>query len=133
MWPCVTLLRGRHSLKTGFDFRRQDQSALFQAVVRGQLEYATLQALVDDQATVARINGSLKGGEAITHMRHYDYFAYVQDQFRIRPNFTVSYGMRYETPGNRMDKVVQLNSRIVVANNNDERYRLLPIPKRDRG
>lgn len=128
----VTLLRGRHSFKAGFDFRRQDQSALFLAVIRGQLEYATLQALVDDQATRAIINGALKGGEAVTHMRHYDYFAYFQDQFRIRPNFTISYGIRYETPGNPMDKVVQLNSRIVAANRNDERYRLSPIPPRDR-
>ncbi|MBM3787095.1 MAG: TonB-dependent receptor [Acidobacteria bacterium] len=128
----VTLLRGRHSIKAGFDFRRQDQSALFLAVIRGQIEYATLQALVDDQATRAIINGVLKGGEAVTHMRHYDYFAYFQDQFRIRPNFTISYGVRYETPGNPMDKVVQLNSRIVAANGNDERFRLSPIPPRDR-
>ncbi len=128
----VTLLRGKHSMKAGFDFRRQEQFALFLPQLRGRLEFATLQALVDDNATVGQINALLKGGETITYMRYQDYFFFVQDEFRIKPNFTVSYGVRYETPGNPIDNLAAVSRRIVAANNNDERYRLFHVPKRDK-
>src|SRR5437868_924413 len=42
-----SLLRGNHSMKFGFDFRRQEQFQFFLPQVRGRLQYATLQALID--------------------------------------------------------------------------------------
>ncbi len=128
----VTLLRGLHSVKAGFDFRRQEQFSLFLPQLRGRIEYATLQRLIDDEATVAQINSPLRGGEFLTYMRYYDYFFFVQDEFRVKPNFTFSYGIRYETPGNPIQNLADLNQRIVAANGSDERYRLYHVPKRDK-
>jgi hypothetical protein len=125
------LLRGGHNMKFGFDFRRQEQFQFFLPQIRGRIEYATLQRLVDDEATIAQINAPLPGGELITYFRYYDYFFFVQDEWRVRPNFTLTYGIRYETPGNPVDNLAKLNERIVSVNNNDERYRLFHIPKRD--
>jgi hypothetical protein len=127
-----TMIRGQHNFKFGFDFRRQEQFQFFLPTIRGRLEYATLQRLVDDQATVAQVNTPLRGGSLITYFRYYDYFFYLQDEWRIRPNLTVTYGVRYETPGNPVQNLVDLNKRIVAANNNDPRYQYFYVPNRDR-
>jgi len=128
----VSLLRGNHSFKLGFDFRRQEQFQFFLPLLRGRLEYATLQRLIDDVATVGQVNGPLKGGERITYFRYYDYFFFLQDEWRIKSNFTLTYGVRYETPGNPVANLEKLSNRIVAANNNDERYRLFPTTQRDK-
>jgi hypothetical protein len=126
-----SVLRGGHSMKFGFDFRRQEQFQFFLPQIRGRLEYATLQRLIDDQATTAQINAPLRGGELITYFRYYDYFFFLQDEWRIKPNLTITYGVRFESPGDPIANLARLNERIVAANNNDERYRLFYIPKRD--
>ena len=101
-----------HSMKFGVDFRRQEQFQFFLPQVRGRLQYATLQDLIDDHATIAQINAPLQGGELITYFRYYDYFAFAQDEWRIKPNFTLTYGIRYETPGNPIDNLATLSQRI---------------------
>jgi hypothetical protein len=98
---------------------------------RGRLQYSNLQRLIDDQATIAQINAPLPGGELITYFRYYDYFAFVQDEWRIRPNFTLTYGLRYETPGNPVANLVNVSQRIFKLNGNDPRYLLQPQPSRD--
>lgn len=125
------LLRDNHSMKFGFDFRRQEQFQFFLPQTRGRLEYATLQTLADDLATTAQINAPLRGGELITYMRYYDYFFFAQDQWRIKPNFTLSYGVRYESPGNPIQNLVDLSKRISGIYNNDPRYLIQPQPQRD--
>ena len=127
-----SLLKGRHSLKFGVDMRRQEQFQFFLPQIRGRLQYGTLQRLIDDQASVAAINAPLKGGELITYFRYYDYFAFAQDEFRVKPNFTVTYGIRFETPGDPVQNLAALSQRIAGFYNNDPRYLLSPIPNRDR-
>jgi hypothetical protein len=127
----VSVLRGRHSMKFGLDFRRQEQFQFFLPQTRGRLQYATLQALVDDSATVAQINAPLKGGELITYFRYYDYFFFAQDEWRLRPNFTLTYGVRYETPGDPTQNLIKLSDRIASGYNNDPNYKLAPRPNRD--
>ncbi len=101
----VSVLLGRHSMKFGIDMRRQEQFAFFNPNIRGRLEYANLQRMIDDQATVAQINASLPGASVITYFRYYDYFFFAQDEFRIRPNFTITCGIRYETRGNPLQNL----------------------------
>lgn len=124
------LIRGSHSMKFGIDFRRQEQFQFFVPTTRGRLEYASLQRLVDDQATVAQINSPLRGGEIITYLRYYEYFFFLQDEWRMHPDFTLTYGLRYESPGNFVDNLKFYNDRVVRLYN-DERYRLTPAPGRD--
>lgn len=125
------ILRDTHSMKFGFDFRRQEQFQFFLPLTRGRLEYANLQALVDDVATVGQINAPLRGGELITYLRYYDYFFFAQDEWRVRPNLTLNYGVRYESPGNPIQNLVNLSQRISGFYNNDPRYLIQPQPKRD--
>jgi len=127
-----SMYRGNHSFKFGVDFRRQEQFQFFIPNTRGQLEYATLQRLVDDQATRAQVTGPLKGGELITYFRYYDYFFYLQDEWRVHPNLTITYGIRYESPGNPIQNLADLSSRIVASNGGDERYRYFNATPRDK-
>jgi hypothetical protein len=127
----LTVLKGSHSMKFGIDFRRQEQFAFFNPNIRGRLEYANLQRMIDDQATVAQINAPLPGASVITYFRYYDYFFFLQDEYRIKPNLTLTYGIRYESPGNALQNLADANQNIVAAFKGDERYRYTPVPNRD--
>lgn len=127
----LSVLKGSHSMKFGIDFRRQEQFAFFNPNIRGRLEYANLQRLIDDQATTAQVNAPLPGASVITYFRYYDYFFFLQDEWRIKPNLTLTYGVRYETPGNPFENLAFYNQRVVAAFGGDERYRYKPVPSRD--
>lgn len=125
------LLRGSHAFKFGMDFRRQELAFFSATAVRGQLVYNTLQDLVNDQAQTARINSPLPGSELTLHFRYYEYFFFVQDEWRLRPNLTLTYGVRYESPGNSYTSLAELSRRIVAAAGGDQRYAYSPVPRRD--
>jgi hypothetical protein len=127
----LSVIRGSHSAKFGFDFRRQEQFGSFLPQLRGRLEYANLQALADDRATAAQINALLPGALATLRYRYYDFFFFVQDEWRIRPNFTITYGIRYEAPGNPFQNLADQNQKVLALNNNNPAYAYGPVPKRD--
>ncbi len=124
--------KGTHGFKFGVDVRRTQVKSFFVPTIRGRLAYTTLQGFVDDIAsTAASVNRPLQGGQEIQYYYFYDSYYYAQDEWKIAPNFTLTYGLRYELPGNSFDDLVPVNDRIVAANGNDERYRFTPVPGRD--
>ncbi len=125
------VIGGTHAMKFGFDFRRVEQFTEFNPTLRGRLTYTTLQNFVDDIAQVAVINSLQPGLPRVQPYRYYDYFFFVQDEWRLRPNLTLTYGIRYETPGNAVDTLLKLGQPILAANNNSPAYALSPVPKRD--
>jgi hypothetical protein len=92
-----------------------------------------LRNFVNDTADLAsQVNRPLPGGQEIQYYYYYDSYYYAQDEWKLRPNFTLTYGLRYELPGNNFDDLVPVNDRIVAAAGNDERFRFTPVPKADR-
>ncbi|MBL8209931.1 MAG: TonB-dependent receptor [Bryobacterales bacterium] len=127
----LSVVQGSHAMKFGIDFRRQEQFGMFLPQLRGRLEYATLQRLVDDQATAAQINALLPGALSTLRYRYYDYFFFLQDEWRVMPRLTITYGVRYESAGNPFQNLADQNQRVLELNNNNPAYAYTPVPPRD--
>ena len=119
----LTYVRGNHLIKAGFDVRSQYVKSFFFPTIRGLLRYATLDTFVDDVAEAANINKPLPGGEEVNYYRWWDQYYYVQDEWRVRPSFTLNFGLRYELPGNNIQSLIDLNERILAANGNNPVFR----------
>ncbi len=128
----LTYTMGKHNLKFGVDLRRTDVKSFFIPTVRGRLAYTTLQNYVDDIAQVATINLPLRGGDRIGFYRWWEFYTYIQDEWRIASNFTLTLGLRYEFPGDSFSYLKEANERILAANGNDARFALTPVPKADK-
>jgi len=126
-----SVMRGSHNMKMGIDFRRQNQNQEFNPTVRGRLQYQTMQDLIDDTPSVQSINSFLPGVPAWQGYKYYDYFFYWQDEWRVKPNFTLTYGIRYESPGNAVDFLRRTNEKVVALNNNNPAYKMDLPPARD--
>lgn len=127
----IGLLRGPHSMKFGIDFRRRDVINNGLSQVRGVLDYTTLQNLVEDGAQTATITRPLPGGGVAKFSRSYEFFFFLQDEWRVRPNLTITYGVRYESHGNPFDKLRRQSDQIVAAAGGDERFRVRPASQTD--
>ncbi len=127
----LSLTKGSHAAKFGIDFRRVQVKSFFFPTIRGRLVYDTLETFVDDIASTATINKPVPGGETIQYYNWYDYFFYAQDEWRITPNFSLTYGLRYETPGNSIDSLVPVSDKIVAANGGNQGFAFTPVPERD--
>lgn len=121
----------RHVIKAGFDIRYQYVQSHFFPAVRGQLRYPTLDAFVADMAEAVSISRPLPGGVEVNEYRWWDQFYFVQDDWRVRPELTLNFGLRYERPGNTLQSLIELSERIVRANGNDPRFALRPVPGTD--
>ncbi|MGH7462587.1 MAG: TonB-dependent receptor domain-containing protein, partial [Longimicrobiales bacterium] len=123
-------IRGSHSMKFGVDFRRIEQATEFNPTLRGRIQYTTLQNMINDIAQAAAINTLQPGVPRIQPYRYYDYFFFAQDEWHLKPRLTLTYGLRYETPGNAADTLVKLVAPILARNNNNPAYGFVG-PKRD--
>ena len=126
----LTWVPGNHAVKSGIDFRHIYVKSWFVPTVRGRLSYPTLQRYVDDLAEVANINKPLPGGQEINYYEWNDLFLFVQDEWRVKPDLTLSLGLRYELPGNTLGSLIDLSNSIEQANG-DPRFAMTPKPKRD--
>ena len=81
---------------------------------------------------MATINLPLAGGDTIGFYRWKEFYAYVQDEWRIAQNFALTLGLRYEYPGDSFSYLKEANKRILAANNNDPRFALTPVPTADK-
>jgi len=122
---------GRHSVKLGVELRRTDARLLGILNTRGTLMYSTLSSFVNDSATSATKNFLLAGGESEGFYRWHEFYAFAQDEWRIQDNLTLTFGVRYEYPGDPFRYLRELNGRILAANGNNPVFRLGPIPETD--
>ncbi|HEY0101269.1 MAG TPA: carboxypeptidase regulatory-like domain-containing protein, partial [Pyrinomonadaceae bacterium] len=127
----LSISQGNHNWKFGVDIRRNQLKQFFVPTIRGRLAYGSLQRFIDDIADSASVNKPLAGGQEITYYDWHDVFAYGMDEWKIRPSFTLTLGLRYESPGQPIGDLAQINDRIVQAAGGDERFRFTPVPKRD--
>ncbi|MCA1639608.1 MAG: carboxypeptidase regulatory-like domain-containing protein [Acidobacteria bacterium] len=123
---------GNHNVKFGIDVRRTDVKSFFQPIIRGRLVYTNLQTFVDDVSEVATINFPLRGGDEVSFYRWHEFYTYIQDEWRIKPNFTLTFGLRYEYPGDSFSYLKETNQRVLAANGNNSAFALNPVPTVDK-
>jgi hypothetical protein len=116
-----------HAVKAGADIRRVEQYYLLGSSVRGRLRYTTLQDFVDDIAQSSIISA----GGNLHRFRYYDFGVFFQDEWRVRPELKLTYGVRYESPGTPIPYLGRLADQILTAHNNDPLYEFGPVPERD--
>ena len=123
----LTWIRGRHSLKFGIDFRRQQRNFYQVTAPRGFFDFGGV--YTNDLSTANGGNGlaDLLLGipdaneqdflQGLYPTRYWDLGAFVQDDFRIRPNLTINLGVRYNitSPANGRVGNFDLNRAIVVT------------------
>src|SRR5882724_2170710 len=85
----ATWIRGRHVLKAGVEVRRVQMNQGNSS--SGTVKYSSLSTFEANQASTASLAGALP----VNGLRKTQYFGYLQDEFKWRPNFTLNLGLRY--------------------------------------
>jgi len=96
----ATWSRGAHLFKFGFDIRKTEQNAFRDVQSRGFLTFSS-QVPITGNALADLLLGApaLTGAARLDnhqHLRTESYNGYVTDSWRVKPNLTLSLGLRYE-------------------------------------
>ncbi len=89
----LTWLRGNHTLKFGGDLRWIISPQSFSQRVRGDYEYLTTETFLLDLSPDAF--GERNAGNNIYYGNQKVLYAFAQDDWRVRPNFTLNLGVSY--------------------------------------
>jgi hypothetical protein len=107
----VTYTLGKHTLASGFELRRVDWNKLGDPIPRGSFTFTGLMtSQLDSQGQAVPGTGldfadfliglpqstNTRYGSSASYFRGWAYAAYLQDDWRIRPRFSLSYGLRYD-------------------------------------
>ena len=85
----ATWVKGRQVLKAGVEVRRIQMNQ--GSSTYGTITFNTLTDFAADDADQAKLTGTLP----VNGLRKTQYFGYLQDEFKWRPNFTLNLGARY--------------------------------------
>ena len=99
----LSVLKGNHSMKFGVEFR---PITLYNDQLGGTTySFANPTAFLNNQPSSIAFNGDLSALSPFTglsgnaKLQQMYYIGYAQDEWRIRPNLTMNYGLRYEYYG----------------------------------
>ena len=96
----LTKTLGRHTIKAGYNLVDVILTGYFVQRSRGDYDYTDLEEyLLDHYPTggnLSGVSGERSVGSSAVPFGFLEHAAYVQDDFRLRPNLTLNLGLRYE-------------------------------------
>lgn len=104
------LVKGNHSIKFGFSFERDQHNSHFSLQENANFTFGSLYNFLTNRPKTFAGSPS---GVAISGLRQSIAGAYVQDDWKIRPNLTLNLGLRYEmstVPTEAQNKLVNLRT-----------------------
>jgi hypothetical protein len=106
----ATWVRGRHLIKAGVDLRRTHQNAFRDEMSRGFLSFLgiTGNGLAEMLIGLPSVTGVARLDNH-QHLRTYGAYGFVQDTWRVRPDLTLSAGLRYEFNSPSVDATDRAN------------------------
>lgn len=88
----VAITHGAHTIKIGGEIRRAHVNVADPAFDSLTVNYADRQRFLDNRVDSV----SITGGAPVLSTRKTYYYAFVQDDYKVRPNLTLNLGLRYE-------------------------------------
>ncbi len=100
----VSIIKGAHSMKAGYELGRVQANSSFDANVRGTWTFPSFQRFAEGNPSIysQRFGNSIRGNRVWTHS------AFFQDDWRIKRNLTINLGVRLEVA----DGVTEVNDLI---------------------
>lgn len=91
----LSITKGRHTIKLGGEIRRAHVNVADPNLPTTSATFATRQLFLENRVDSAAGNG----GSPVLGTRKWYYYAFVQDDFRVRKNLILNLGLRYEYYG----------------------------------
>lgn len=106
-YDALTINRGRHGIKLGFEFRRFLENSDFPTNLKPSVAFQDLMDFADDEvlSIAARVNPNTgRPTGTYRNFRQNEWGFFVQDDWKVTPRLTVNIGLRYENFGSLKEK-----------------------------